>query len=180
MQLSIEPLKTFYEAVGAPAHPKTWLIIVFILSGTIFTVLSWAIGKEYKADHAEHLKVIANESPSSHSQRVNSFAPPAPASPIPRRTMNANQAEQPWPIYTEANLTLSFTSNAIAVDLTAYGIFFVVKLLLLPFGEMTMITGCIYMFLFTSSAIFGAQLLSLSAVKLVIPDTRIDALVLLM
>jgi regulator of protease activity HflC (stomatin/prohibitin superfamily) len=93
----LELLKTFYEAVGAPAHPRIWLITVFMLSGAIFTVLWWAIGKQYEADHAEDLKVTAEERPASHPPTVNSFAPPPPASPTPQQAMNANQAEEPWP-----------------------------------------------------------------------------------
>jgi hypothetical protein len=57
----LELLKTFYEAVGARAHPRIWLITVFMLSGTIFTVLWWAIGKQYEADHAGSVGMLVEK-----------------------------------------------------------------------------------------------------------------------
>jgi hypothetical protein len=94
----LDLLKTFYEAVGAPAHPRIWLAIVFLVSGASVSALWWAIGKQYEEEHsAPTIKVALHEAKPVEPRPSGGESPLSPAPPPVVPQLASNQSEPPWP-----------------------------------------------------------------------------------
>jgi hypothetical protein len=67
----------------------------------------------------------------------------------------------------------------VLIDLTAFGILFLIDLSPLAAGEMTAVGGRILAFLVINASILGVELICLSTIQLVIPDALVDAAILI-